>query len=186
MNSPTSNAGTKGQLGPAPKTPDMLPREYTREALKRGLAYEATLGVNPFKFGLIGSSDSHTSLATTTEDNFFGKVAPSNRPRIRSVSTRSLAASAASRTSFSMPARPRPPVSRGVVTRQYPRSAVGPMARKEVYATTGTRLRVRVFGGFGFTRKDLERSDFAAQGYQRGVPMGGDLKAAPAGQAQPL
>ncbi len=57
------------------------------------------------------------------------------------------------------------------------------MARKEVYATTGTRLQVRVFGGFDFTAKDLERSDFAEQGYQRGVPMGGDLKAAPAGKA---
>ena len=57
------------------------------------------------------------------------------------------------------------------------------MARKEVYATTGTRLQVRVFGGFDFTAEDLERSDFAEQGYQRGVPMGGDLKAAPAGKA---
>ena len=53
----------------------MLPKEYTREALKRGLAYEAKLGVNPWKFGVIGSTDSHTALATTTEDNFFGKVA---------------------------------------------------------------------------------------------------------------
>ena len=65
----------KGQLGPAPKAPDMLPREYAREALKRGLAYEAELGANPFKFGLVGSTDTHTSLSTTTEDNFFGKVA---------------------------------------------------------------------------------------------------------------
>jgi hypothetical protein len=64
----------KGQLGPAPKTPDMLPKEYAREALKRGLAYEVNLGVNPFEFGMIGSTDTHTSLSTTTEDNFFGKV----------------------------------------------------------------------------------------------------------------
>ena len=53
----------------------MLPREYTREALKRGLAYEQSLGVNPFKFGLIGSTDSHTGLSTAQENNFFGKVA---------------------------------------------------------------------------------------------------------------
>jgi len=70
-----------GQLGPAPKTKDMIPREYAREALKRGMAYEAKFGVNPFKFGMIGSSDSHTSLATTTEDNFFGKVAASSPRR---------------------------------------------------------------------------------------------------------
>lgn len=57
------------------------------------------------------------------------------------------------------------------------------MARKEVYATTGTRLVVRVFGGFDFSAQDLERSDFAEQGYKRGVPMGGDLKNAPDGKA---
>ena len=64
----------KGSFGPQPKTPDMLPREYAREAWKRGMAYAASLGANPFKFGVIGSTDSHTGLATTQEDNFFGKV----------------------------------------------------------------------------------------------------------------
>ena len=59
----------KGQLGPEPETKEMLPREYFREALKRGLAYQAGLGVNPFRFGLIGSTDTHTSLSTTQEDN---------------------------------------------------------------------------------------------------------------------
>ena len=65
----------KGSFGPELKTPAMLPREYTREAFKRGLAYEQSLGVNPFKFGLIGSTDSHTALSTAQENNFFGKVA---------------------------------------------------------------------------------------------------------------
>ena len=65
----------RGSFGPVPKTKDMLPREYAREALKRGLAYEANLGVNPFKFGMIGSTDAHTSLATTEENNYFGKIA---------------------------------------------------------------------------------------------------------------
>ena len=64
----------KGSFGPAPKTPDMLPKEYAREALKRGLAYEQKFGVNPFKFGLVGSTDSHTSLSTAEENNYFGKV----------------------------------------------------------------------------------------------------------------
>ena len=64
----------KASFGPVPTTPDMFPREYAREALKRGLAYEAKLGVNPFKFGMVGSTDAHTSLSTTQEDNFFGKV----------------------------------------------------------------------------------------------------------------
>jgi hypothetical protein len=86
--SPTDEFATfetwdKGSFGPEAKTPAMLPREYAREAFKRGLAYEAQLGVNPFKFGLIGSTDAHTSLSTTQEDNFFGKVevlAPSAEP----------------------------------------------------------------------------------------------------------
>jgi hypothetical protein len=64
----------KASFGPQPKTPDMLPREYAREAFKRGLAYEEKLGANPFKFGVIGSTDSHTALSTAEEDNYFGKV----------------------------------------------------------------------------------------------------------------
>ena len=64
----------KASFGPNPKAKKMLPREYAREACKRGLAYDAKLGVNPFKFGVIGSTDSHTSLSTAQEDNFFGKV----------------------------------------------------------------------------------------------------------------
>jgi len=174
----------KGQLGPAPKTPDMLPNEYAREALKRGLAYEARLGANPYKFGMIGSTDSHTSLATTTEDNFFGKVSavePTKDPIrfdevIGGIGGKPPVYQYARQTSASGLA--------AVWARDNTREALwDAMARKEVYATSGTRLRVRVFGGFDFTARDLNRSDFAEQGYQRGVPMGGDLKAAPAGAA---
>jgi hypothetical protein len=174
----------KGQLGPAPKTPDMIPREYAREALKQGLAYEAKLGANPFKFGMIGSTDSHTSLSTTTEDNFFGKVAavePTADPirfneTIGGIGGTPAVAQYARQTSASGLA--------AVWSRDNTREALwDAMARKEVYATTGTRLRVRVFGGFDFVAKDLDRSDLAAYGYAKGVPMGGDLKAAPAGKA---
>ncbi|MDH5175396.1 MAG: DUF3604 domain-containing protein [Gammaproteobacteria bacterium] len=173
----------KGQLGPAPKTPDMIPREYTREALKRGLAYEAKLGVNPWKFGLIGSSDSHTSLATTTEDNFFGKVSavePTADPIrfnevIGGIGGPPEAAQYHRQASASGLA--------AVWARENTREALwDAMARKEVYATTGTRLVVRVFGGYDLAATDLQRSDFAEQGYRKGVPMGGDLKTAPAGK----
>ena len=78
----------KATFGKTPTTKDMYPREYAREALKRGLAYEASLGVNPFKFGMIGSTDSHTSLSTTQEDNFFGKVVLLEPSPIPSGSTR--------------------------------------------------------------------------------------------------
>ncbi len=174
----------KGQLGPAPKTPDMLPREYAREALKRGMAYEAKFGVNPFKFGMIGSTDTHTSLSTTTEDNFFGKVAavePSSDPirfneTIGGIGGPPEVGQFARQTSASGLA--------AVWSRENTREALwDAMARKEVYGTSGTRLVVRVFGGYDFSSKDLERSDFAANGYAKGVPMGGDLKAAPAGKA---
>jgi len=177
----------KGSFGPVLKTPDMLPREYTREAFKRGLAYEAKLGVNPFKFGLIGSTDSHTGLATTTEDNWFGKVAvlePSADPiRFDEVIVGRVPADRA-RSNQHLARETSASGLAAVWARDNTREALwDAMARKEVYATTGTRLQVRVFGGFDFTAQDLERSDFAEQGYKRGVPMGGDLKSASAGKS---
>ena len=177
----------KGSFGPTLKTPDMLRREYTREALKRGLSYEAKLGANPFKFGLIGSTDAHTGLATTTEDNWFGKVAllePSADPiRFNEVIIGRVPADRA-RKNQHLARETSASGLAAVWARDNPREALwDAMARKEVYATTGTRLQVRVFGGFDFNAKDLDRSDFAEQGYARGVPMGGDLKAAPAGKA---
>lgn len=177
----------KGSFGPEPKTLEMLPREYAREALKRGLAYEAELGANPFKFGLIGSTDSHTGLSTTTEDNWFGKVAvleptadpirfeevivgrvPEDRPEDQRIRARQTAAAGLA----------------AVWARENTREAIwDAFARKEVFATTGTRLRVRLFAGYGFAQDDLNKSDFAAFGYATGVPMGGDLDVPPEGQA---
>jgi hypothetical protein len=172
----------RGSFGPKPKTPDMLPKEYARPAYKRGLAYEQALGVNPFKFGLVGSTDAHTSLATTDEDNFFGKVTilePSNDPiRFEEV----------------IAGRPAPPGSQmyaretsasglaAVWAAENTREALwDAMARKETYATTGTRMTVRVFGGWDFSPNDLYRSDLAEHGYGSGVPMGGDLTKAKTG-----
>jgi hypothetical protein len=146
----------------AVKEPDMIPREYAREAYKRGLAFEAQLGVNPFKFGLIGSTDTHTSLATTTEDNFFGK-ATSIEPTADPV-----------RFNEKITGYLPDPQGRDYAILHYKASAAGlaavwarentrealwdAMARKEVYATTGTRLLVRVFAGYDFTADDLTRS----------------------------
>jgi uncharacterized protein DUF3604 len=175
----------KGSFGPEVHTPAMLPREYAREALKRGLKYEKTLGANPFKFGMIGSTDSHTGLSTSTEDNFFGKITPlepSARPdRFDEVITGRLSQDPKQRqyawqTSASGLA--------GVWAPDNTREALwDALARKEVYATTGTRLIVRLFAGYDFVADDLQRHDFAKYGYQKGVPMGGDFSAAPAGKA---
>ena len=173
-----------GSFGPVSKTADMLPREYAREAYKRGLAYEQKLGVNPFKFGVVGSTDTHTGLPTTQEDSFFGKVSllePSADPirfeeviigRLNPDTTKQIHAW---RTSASGLA--------AVWSRENTREAIwDAMARKEVYATTGTRLLVRVFAGWGFKASDLDRSNFAEHGYDNGVPMGGDLSSAPRGK----
>jgi hypothetical protein len=173
----------KGSFGPEPKTPDMLPREYAREALKRGLTYDAKLDANPFKFGMIGSTDSHTGLSTAEEDNYFGKIValePTadpirfSEPLVGRFSENDSDKTFAWQTGAAGLA--------AVWTRENTRAEVwDALARKEVYATTGTRIRVRIFGGWSFVESDLDRSNFAEYGYDRGVPMGSDLSNAPNG-----
>ncbi len=177
----------KGSFGEEPKTPDMLPREYARSAWKRGLAYEAELGVNPFKFGVVGSTDSHTGLSTAQENNFFGKVTlvePTADPiRFEEQITGRFTPDDPSDDQIVGDG-----LAAGIAAvwaRENTREALwDAMKRKEVFATTGTRMRVRVFGGWGFVETDMQRSDFAAHGYAQGVPMGGDL-AARAGDTAP-
>ena len=177
----------RGSFGPLKKTPEMLRKEPAREALKRGLAYEAKFGVNPFKFGMVGSTDSHTSLSTTTENNFFGKVVPLE-PSAAPIRFEEVIAGRTAPAGSQMYARETSASGLAAVwAKSNTRADLwDAMARKEVYATTGTRLRVRVFGGYGFTADDLKRTDFANYAYANGVPMGADLKAAPAGKAPVL
>ena len=164
-----------------PKEDWMYQYEYARQALLNGLAQGAQLGVNPFKFGMIGSTDAHTSLATTREDNNFSKmphVEPSDHrvgeAIIRSPVDDSLSALGGEIGAAGLAA---------VWARENTREALfDAMMRKEVYATTGSRISVRVFGGWGFEADEVERPDFAERGYQGGVPMGGDLSDAPAGE----
>jgi hypothetical protein len=167
--------------GSAAKTTDMLQYEYARSALKLGLELSGKIGANPYKFGLLGASDSHTGLATTREENYFGKyqstepsptrhnneVIPAEDPALRILTSQEVASGLTA-----------------VWARENTRGEVyDAMKRKEVYATTGTRIAVRVFAGWNFEPDDVSRPDFIAQGYQRGVPMGGDLRNAPPGQA---
>ena len=173
----------KGSFGTEVKTPEMLPREYARAAYRRGLQYQAELGENPFKFGMIGSTDAHTSLSTSREENFFGKITalePSaHEMRFNEAITGRLGDEAnqikAWETSASGLA--------AVWARENTREAIfDAMMRREVFATTGTRLRVRVFAGYDFAKGDLPRSDFDAYGYDNGVPMGADLTASQDGK----
>ena len=174
----------------AVKSPDMIPREYAREALKQGLAYEAKLGVNPFKFGMLGSTDTHTSLSTSTEDNFFGKassVEPSNTPSRFDEKVTGFLPDPEGRDYTILHSSASASGLAGVWARENTREAIwDAMKAKEVYATTGTRIRVRVFAGWDFTADEVDRWDFARAGYARGVPMGGDLKKAPDGKAPVL
>jgi hypothetical protein len=171
-----------GNLGGVPKEEKMLQYEYARSALRKGLKLEDRLGVNPFKFGMIGSSDTHTSLSTVREDNFFGKLPhfePSptrhNEMILRNIQTGEIMFSAWQSAASGLVA---------VWARENTRESLfDAMARKEVYATSGSRITVRVFAGWDFKADEVERSDFARTGYSRGVPMGGDLKKAPKGKA---
>ncbi len=164
-----------------PKTNEMLQYEYARSALRLGIRLEEELGVNPFKFGLIGSSDTHTSMSSTREENFFGKL-PHLEPsaeRFEEVMLRTETGEIMV-TSWEVSASGLVAVWARENTRE---SIFDAMARKEVYATSGTRITVRVFAGWDFESEEVERPDFAAQGYARGVPMGGDLTSAPSGAA---
>ncbi|MFM2411610.1 MAG: hypothetical protein RL481_2438 [Pseudomonadota bacterium] len=153
------------------KTPDMFAGEYVREALKRGLAIEAKTGVNPYKFGMIGSTDSHTSLATGDEDNFFGKHS-GGEPNAKRASEAQNLGTRQGRFGWHYLAGG----YAAVWATNNSRAAIfDAMMRREVYATTGPRMQVRVFGGWDFSDKDWS-SDWVKQGYARGVPMGADLR----------
>jgi hypothetical protein len=167
--------------GSVAKKKEMLEFEYARSALKNGLKLERDLGTNPYKFGLVGSTDAHTGLVAIEEENFFGKTSPQepSPERMRA-------------TFFSEP-------KTGVTVMDWEVAAAGyaavwatentraaiwdAMQRRETYATTGTRLSVRFFGGWDFDAADAGTRSPAAVGYAKGVPMGGSLSAPPAGRA---
>jgi hypothetical protein len=146
------------------------------------LQYEYARSTNPFKYGMIGSTDNHVSMTTTREENYFGKL-PSEDPspdRYKGVFLKDSQTGEVIVSDWQL-------VASGLVAvwaRENTREEIfDAMARKEVYASTGTRITVRVFAGWDFKPDEVQRPDFAAQGYARGVPMGGDLLTAPADAA---
>ena len=162
------------------KTPEMLEFEYARSALKNGLKLEAKLGVNPYKFGLVGSTDAHTGLTTADDDNFFGKIAS--------------AEPSAERTSHPFMTNAKLGLKimgwettasgyAAVWAQENTRDSIfDAMKRRETYATTGPRMVVRFFGGFDFEAADANTRSPAIAGYTKGVPMGGDLTNGTRGQ----
>jgi hypothetical protein len=166
----------KGDIaGVKPKTDAMLPYEYARTALQIGLQEQQSIGVNPFKFGMIGSTDAHTGLAATRDENYWGKFAgtePSPERYehyvIKAFSgDDSLSTFAWEEVSAGLAA---------VWARENTREAIfEAMQKKETFATTGTRITVRFFGGWAYEEDEVYRPDAVSIGYDKGVPMGGDL-----------
>jgi len=161
------------------KKPEMLEFEYARSALKNGLKMEAELGVNPYKFGLVGSTDAHTALATADDDNFFGKTS-SSEPSATRATHPFIKTEKATIMGWEQTASGYAAVWATENTRE---ALFDAMKRRETYATTGPRMIVRFFGGWDFEPNDANNRLPATVGYTKGVPMGGDLRAAPEGKS---
>ncbi|WP_409334337.1 DUF3604 domain-containing protein [Bradyrhizobium sp. AUGA SZCCT0283] len=165
----------------AAKTKDMLEFEYARSALKNGLKLEAQLGTNPYKFGMVGSSDAHTGLTAMEEDNFFGKTTPQEPSPERATAT------FVENPKTGIKVMDWQVSSSGYAavwaTDNTRESIWDAMQRRETYATTGSRMAVRFFGGWDFDQADAQTRSPAMTGYAKGVPMGGDLGGGPAGKA---
>jgi len=167
------------------KEEEMLAHEYARSALRLGLGLEQSLGTNPFKFGMVGSTDSHTGMSAMEENNFFGKF-PNEEPRPERYDEIVLA-SPDRETRVIQGWELQAAGIAGVWARENTREALfDAFQRREVYASTGPRMSVRLFGGWDFTEADALSRSLADVGYAKGVPMGGDLSNAPGGAALPL
>jgi hypothetical protein len=161
------------------KKPEMLEFEYSRSALKLGLKLEDQLGTNPYKFGMIGSTDAHTGLAAVEEDNFFGKTS-SSEPNADRATHPFVKTERATIMGWEQTASGYAAVWATENTRE---AIFDAMERRETYATTGPRMFVRFFGGFDFNDADARTRSPAVIGYTKGVPMGGDIGPAPSGKA---
>ncbi len=152
-----------------PLSPPVTEGDYVRSALQTGLEVEEQLGVNPYKLGMIGSTDSHSGLATAEENNFMGKMALDSIPENKAKGFADVPGWEMSASGLA-----------AVWARENNREEIiAAFKRREVYGTTGPRMAVRFFGGYYFANSDLNARDLATAGYAKGVPMGGDLSAAP-------
>lgn len=160
------------------KKDEMYQYEYSREALKNGLLLEEKLGVNPYDFGLIGSTDSHTALATADRDNYTGKFTTMVNDEGRTLHSEEIGDANSRggdrilRYSWQYLASGYAAVWAESNSREDIWDA---MKRKEVYGTTGPRIQLRFFGGWDFETADVEAADYVSIGYQKGVPMGSDI-----------
>lgn len=159
--------------------------DFMRSGLRRGLEIEQEIGVNPYQFGVIGSTDAHTGIASSEEPNFWGKVGKDSIPENKrlydtSDTEQQYEPGVDTIDGWNYAAQGLAAVWATENTRE---AIFDAFKRRETYATTGPRMTVRTFGGWNYDAADAEATDIASVGYAGGVPMGGDLAAAPAGQS---
>ncbi|MFM5916008.1 MAG: DUF3604 domain-containing protein [Novosphingobium sp.] len=168
----TAGWDTNNLMSTQPTKPGDYAGNYVREALKRGLLIEQRTGVNPYKFGVIGSTDAHTALSTADDNNYFGKFPTVEPSAERAMKPQNLGEHQG-RFGWNYLASGYAAVWATSNTRA---AIFDAMMRREVYGTTGPRMTIRFFGGWDFKGDDL-KGDWVKAGYQRGVPMGGNLSA---------
>lgn len=150
--------------------PSSINGSYVRQAYARGLEIERRTGVNPFEFGLIGGSDYHNGLARTTENDLVGQDA--SHADVKKVLQDATSLRGAKMSSAGLA---------GVWAESNTREAIfDALYRRETFATSGTRPRVRFFAGFKYSPGITKQRDWIKHAYELGVPMGADLVSGPA------
>ncbi|MBU02652.1 MAG: hypothetical protein CME55_05100 [Halieaceae bacterium] len=145
------------------------PGDYVRSALKTGLSLEASVGVNPYQFGVIGSTDAHTALPSAEENNFHGKMAIDSIP-----SRKSGGWSDDARGTFGW-GMSASGLAAVWATENSREAIIAAMRRREVYATSGPRIAVRTFAGLNLSSRALEAPTYPANLTEQAVPMGGEI-----------
>jgi hypothetical protein len=151
---------------------------YVRDALSRGLLLQRIVGVNPYKFGVEGGSDLHGALSVSSQSEYGGNMAGANLGGGRP--TKEQAAGLLSNSTGGPSALTPLITTAGNLTGAWAESNTreslyNAFRRKETFATTGTKLKVRFFGGWNLRESLVGRSDWVKTAYERAVPMGADL-----------
>ncbi|MCL7976082.1 MAG: DUF3604 domain-containing protein, partial [marine benthic group bacterium] len=173
------NVEYRSLIGTSPPVRGQIEYGYVRQALINGVGYQEFLGVNPYKLGIVAGADAHTAFSDNEEFNYTGVHAGTDdTPEKRLAGAQQTAGEPA--LNFGSPG------ATGVWADENTREGIfDGIRRKETTGSSGPLIRVRVFGGWDFADGDLAAADWVSRGYDRGVPMGGDLPPKPAQATAP-
>lgn len=144
-------------------------RNYVRYGLERGLKYKEDLGINPFKYGFVGGTDNHNGTPSNVEEDNYALGSHGYADQTAENRTKQVIDGWA--TAYDI----NPGALTGVWAESNTRGAIwDAMKNKETFATSGPRMKVRLFGGYDF-KSNYSDESFVEDGYAKGVPMGGDL-----------